>query len=173
MKEFIGALNAYHVLNFIVPGTLFVIILANFSNIDLIKEASLTSVLLYYFIGMVLSRMSSLVLEPLFLRIKIIKKYNYTDYIKASHVDQNIVTLLGVNNMYRTLFTMSLLLALLFVFEPYNIMHMRDDKAVLALLTLLTFIFAFAWQKQHGLISRRVQAIKDENFVLPKSKPSK
>ncbi len=173
MKEFIGALNAYHVLNFIVPGTLFAIILTNFSNINLLQEASLAGILLYYFIGMVLSRLGSLIFEPLLLNTKIITKYEFADYIKASCVDQNIATLLGVNNMYRSLFTMSLLLLFVFIFEPYDITNLRADKAVVVLLGVLTLIFVFAWQKQHGLISRRIQVIKGENFVLPKSKPSK
>ncbi|WP_346883685.1 hypothetical protein [uncultured Algibacter sp.] len=41
MKEFVGALNSYHVLNFLVPGVLFVFFLDTFSNALLIQENTL------------------------------------------------------------------------------------------------------------------------------------
>lgn len=69
MKEFVGALNSYHVLNFLVPGVLFVIFLDTFSNALLIQENTLIGVFLYYFIGMILSRVGSLLIEPIFLSI--------------------------------------------------------------------------------------------------------
>ena len=172
MKEFVGALNSYHILNFIVPGVLFVIFLNNFSNMNLVQENAFIGIVLYYFVGMILSRIGSILITPIFKILKILKKYEYEDYLKASHVDKNINVLLEMNNMYRGLAAMAFVLLLLFAFEPFEL-NFDGKNSIYALLFILFFVLAFAWQKQNDYIKKRVETLKSINFILPQTKPSK
>lgn len=168
MKEFIGALNSYHVLNFLVPGVLLVFFLDTFSNTSLVQDNAFIGVFLYYFIGMVLSRIGSLLIEPIFKVLSIFNPYDYKDYIKASLVDSRISGLQEVSNMYRGLMSMSLVLLIIFIFQPSNLVF-EGDNYVYAFFFLLIFIFSFAWQKQVGYISKNIDVLKENNFKAPEN----
>ena len=168
MKEFVSALNAYHILNFLIPGVLFALFMDRYTDTELIQENTFVGIILYYFIGMILSRIGSLILEPLFKWIKILKQSKYKDYVKASAVDGLLATLLEMNNMYRGLLTMVLLLLLAFSLEPFGIFVFTGDSNILILLIVLVVIFVFAWRKQSNYIAKRVDVIRDNEFQLPK-----
>ena len=65
MKELLDKLSSYNLFNYLFPGILFVTIAKETTSLDLLQENIITGVFLYYFIGLVISRVGSLLIEPL------------------------------------------------------------------------------------------------------------
>ena len=73
MKELIDKLSTYNIFNYLFPGVLFAYILSKVSSYDLIQKDLVTGVFLYYFIGLVISRIGSLFIEPFLKKNKILE----------------------------------------------------------------------------------------------------
>jgi hypothetical protein len=80
--------------------------LDNFTHFSLVQENLVLGVFVYYFVGLVISRMGSLVVEPVLTKISFLVFVDYAEYVKASRADPKIDVLGEVNNMYRTLVAM-------------------------------------------------------------------
>ncbi|MCQ9208569.1 MAG: hypothetical protein NG712_04240, partial [Omnitrophica bacterium] len=65
MKELVQKLSSYNLFNYLFPGIVFVIILKEMTSYSLLQENFITGAFVYYFIGLVVSRFGSLVVEPL------------------------------------------------------------------------------------------------------------
>lgn len=65
MKDLLDKLSSYNIFNYLLPGVLFAGMSKSVSGYDLVQENLLVGVFVYYFIGMVISRLGSLLVEPL------------------------------------------------------------------------------------------------------------
>ena len=110
MKEILEKISSYNLFNYLLPGLVFVVILNKLTDYNLVQTDLLIGLFLYYFIGLVISRIGSIVIEPLLKKLKIIKFSEYIDFVKASALDTKIETLSEANNVYRTLCSMFSLL---------------------------------------------------------------
>lgn len=159
MKEFLEKLAPYHFFNYLLPGALFVILAEKFLNYDLYQTDIIFGLLLYYFIGLVISRFGSLIIEPILQNIKFITFTSYQEFLKASKNDSKIEILSEVNNMYRTLFTVFFVLAILklysFMETTYPILVNWNQPILFGLILIL---FLFAYRKQSQYITDRVKA---------------
>ena len=108
METLLGKLSSYNIFNYLFPGIIFVIIAENLTRFTFIQKDVFLGLFLYYFIGLVISRIGSLVIEPILRRL--VKFANYGDFIAASKIDNKIELLSENNNMYRTLCSLFLLL---------------------------------------------------------------
>ena len=59
MKEFFDKLAPYHIFNYLLPGTLFVILAEKFVNYNFYQSDIILGLLLYYFIGLAISRIGT------------------------------------------------------------------------------------------------------------------
>ena len=161
MKDIFDKLSSYNFFNYLFPGILFVAIAKYFVGYDLILENNLIGTFLYYFIGMVISRVGSLIIEPLLKGLKFLIFANYKDFISASGNDNKIELLSEVNNTYRTISSMLLLLLIL---KGYNFLDFRyhySKEIVFTILLILLFVmFIFAYKKQTNYITKRVEKSK-------------
>lgn len=156
-------LSSYNVLNYLLPGVLFVVFAAHFTRYSFIQENVVLGVFVYYFVGLVVSRFGSLVLEPVFKRIRLIRYAEYRDFVAASAVDEKLVVMSETNNTYRTLSALILLLGLLRAFQAL------DDRAQVGtgwslciLAALLLAMFIFSYRKQTDYIRRRVLHVNEQ-----------
>src|SRR3989344_5831440 len=117
MNELLGKITSYNLFNYLLPGVLFVVILDKFTDFSFIQENIVIGVFLYYFVGLIVSRFGSLILEPILKRVSFIRFTDHQDFISSSKQDPKIEMLLEASNMYRT-FTAMFFLLLLFKF--YN-----------------------------------------------------
>ncbi|WP_412970868.1 hypothetical protein [Glaciecola sp. MF2-115] len=157
MKDLIDKLSSYNLFNNLLPGVVFVAIASNLTEYNLIQKDILIGVFLYYFVGVVISRIGSIIVEPILKFINFVKFSKYSDYINASKNDELIKTLLEVNNMYRTLLSLFLCLALLKAFEILTISIPTLANYAIETTTLFLFIlFAFSYRKQSNYICQRV-----------------
>ena len=98
MKDILDKLTTYNIFNYLFPGVLFVIIAKATTDYDFIQEDNLLGAFLYYFIGMTVSRFGSVIIEPLFKKIKFLNFRDYKEYVVASKQDTKIELLSEVNN---------------------------------------------------------------------------
>ena len=102
MEKIIDKISNYHIFNYIIPGGLFLILCNNYLNIKIEQDKITYFFFISYFIGIIISRVSSLVTEKILCYIFKIKKENYDNYIAAAKKDENIEVLMQDMNMYRS-----------------------------------------------------------------------
>jgi len=89
METLLSLLSTYELFNNIFPGIIFSYFLS-LQNYNIIpnKMDIYEKLFLYYFIGLIISRIGSLFLEPLFRKLEIIKFADYTKFLKAEEKDR-------------------------------------------------------------------------------------
>lgn len=159
MKELLDKISSYNLFNYLLPGILFVVFTKEFAFYSLIQEDIIIGAFVYYFIGLVISRFGSLILEPFFKKISFLKFAPYSDFISASKKDPKIETLSEANNMYRTFSSMFVLLLLLKVFVSIESKFpiLREYNAYI-LITALLIMFLCSYRKQTKYITNRIEA---------------
>lgn len=163
MKELLEKLSSYNIFNYLLPGIVFVAISKSLTKYDFIQEDIVIGVFLYYFIGLVISRIGSIVVEPILKWTKFVKFSEYRDYVEASGKDKLIEVLSESNNMYRTFLSLFLSLSFLKVFEFFSerfkcLNIISPEVAIVGLLLL----FAFSYRKQTAYITKRVDSVKNK-----------
>lgn len=124
----------------------------NWSTDNIVQE-----VILYYFIGLVISRIGSLLLEPLFKKICKNSVSSYKDYIDASQEDTKIELLSEVNNTFRTMISLgfvSLMTDIVMRFSPRT--NFISHYYTIALAILFIALFSASYIKQTKMVSQRV-----------------
>ena len=117
---------------------------------------------LYYFLGLVVSRFGSLVIEPILKKIGFVHFASYRDFVSASKKDDKIEVLSEVNNMYRTLCSLFALLLLLLGYQSiqYHIPQLSRWNPTIAFV-LLIVLFLLSYQKQTTYVTKRIEANKE------------
>ncbi len=162
MKDILDKISTYNIFNNLFPGVLFVVIAKKMTDYNLILKDSVLGVFLYYFIGMVISRFGSIVIEPILKKVKILQFKDYQNYVNASKKDSKIELLSEVNNTYRTINSMIFLLLLTKFFNYLSIKFQFDNSISIIIITILTFIlFIFSYRKQTNYIIKRIDANKN------------
>ncbi len=159
MKDLLDKLSSYNLFNYLLPGILFVTIAKEFTGYNFIQDHNLIAAFLYYFIGMVVSRFGSICIEPVLKKISFLKFTDYKKFIAASRKDSKIELLSEINNTYRTICSMFILLLLL---RAYNYFQIRwtisNDISVFISVILIFFLFLFSYRKQTTYITKRIEA---------------
>jgi len=161
MKSIIDKISTYNIFNYLFPGILFAVISKSFTKYSFIQNDLVEGLFTYYFIGLVISRFGSLVVEPLLKKMKIVKYSSYEDFITACKVDDKLELLSEVNNMYRTIFSMFILLLLFKLYELFsNGFPDINNYTYCIALVLLSGLFMASYWKQTKFIKERVDISK-------------
>lgn len=164
-EKIIEKTSSYNIFNFILPGAVFVYISRFLFNKDFLTNSWIENIIICYFIGMVLSRIGSLIIEPILKKCKL-KYAPYPDYIEASKDDSKIPMLLETNNMYRTFIAtfFSLVIYKCYLYLEQFLTKVNsnvfNEIKAFVLLIALTALFIVSFVKQTGYIRKRVEAYK-------------
>jgi len=157
MKEILDKLSSYNLFNYLFPGILFTIFAEEITHYSFIQPDLIIGAFLYYFIGLVVSRFGSLVIEPFFKKVGLLKFADYEEFIAAAKKDSKIEVLSEANNMYRTLSSVFILLLILKIYElieaRVQILSVWDPYI---LVVLLLVIFICSYKKQTKYIFKRI-----------------
>ena len=166
MKEIIDKISSYNLFNYLFPGVIFVLLLKSISKFDLIQENNFIGAFLYYFIGLVISRFGSLVIGSIIQKMTFFIKFSdYSKFVLASEKDEKINLFSEVNNMYRTIISLLVLLLLSVGFEKANdILCFSNLEALIIIICLLIILFIFSYRKQTSFIVKRVD-LKTKNQI--------
>jgi len=160
MKEIIDKISSYNLFNYLFPGIIYVVLLKELTDYDLIQENNFIGAFLYYFIGLVISRFGSLVIGEILKskKLKFIKFTDYPEYIFASDKDNKIELFSEVNNMYRTIISMLVLLLIGKGYQSLNDYFQFSTNTSFTLLIIsLLILFIFSYKKQTGFVVKRVE----------------
>jgi hypothetical protein len=159
MKDFLDKLSSYNIFNYLLPGIIFVILTEALTSFSFVQKDIVLGMFLYYFIGLVISRIGSLVIEPLFRLTKFVRFAAYSEFVDASKNDDKINVLSEANNTYRTL---SSLFFLLISIKGYELIEAKFDPmakwSTEILVVGLFFLFCFSYRKQTEYITKRVES---------------
>jgi hypothetical protein len=98
LKDLLSKLSSYNLFNYLLPGIIFVVLAKELTRFFFVQDDIILGAFLYYFIGMVISRFGSLIIEPLLKKISLLKFADYGDFVTASKKDEKIELLSEVNN---------------------------------------------------------------------------
>jgi len=159
MKELLDKLSSYNLFNYLLPGTLFVATAQRISDHNFNQDNIVVTLFVYYFIGLVISRLGSLVVEPLLTSTKFVKFAPYQKFIGACDADPKIELLSEQNNLYRTLCALFIALP---AFKGVDVLagHFAWPDETIGTVGLFTLfvLFAFAYRKQTAYVRKRVEA---------------
>lgn len=162
MESLIEKLSSYNLFNYLFPGAVFYI--AGQLYLDFPAQNSLVdSLFIFYFTGLVISRIGSLVIQPALRKLKILNFADYALFLEATQKDPKLDVLSEQNNMYRTLFTTFVVLgAAKLITLLFNAFPALDEyQSHMAVITLLC-IFLFAFRKQTQMIHDRIKSMTKE-----------
>lgn len=159
MKDLLDKITSYNLFNYLLPGIIFVCLAKEFTDYNLVQDKELIGAFLYYFIGLVISRVGSLFIEPFLKWTHFIEMADYSQFINASKVDSRIDLFSEVNNTYRTLSSMVILLGFT---KCYNLLQVAcaipQWLGFSVLIILLAGLFLFSYKKQTSYITKRITA---------------
>lgn len=158
MQDILTKLSSYNILNYLLPGALFVFGMEKFGGVDISSANVVIDAFVYYFIGMTVSRVGSVWIEPCCKSLNIVKYAPYPDYIDASKKDQTIPILLEQNNVYRSMLAVVLcLVASVGAKLLADKMGMPNEVQGAFLATILFVIYLQAFRKQTEYLRKRVE----------------
>lgn len=159
MKDLIDKISSYNLFNYLLPGIVFVIFSKEVIGYNFVLENNLLGVFLYYFIGMVVSRFGSVIIEPLLKYTSFIKFREYKSFVTASKEDSKFELLSEVNNTYRSISSTFILLVFLRIYKALDNRFIITNTVSLIVLTILILIlFLFSYRKQTNYITKRIDA---------------
>jgi hypothetical protein len=142
----------------LLPGTLFVAAAERISDHRVSQSNIVVAFFIYYFVGLVISRIGSLVVEPLAKKTKFVKFAPYKDFVQACTQDEKIELLSEQNNTYRTLCALILSVGLLKLYDLVIAQWSLPGKTIVTI--ALFALFASSYRKQTSYVRQRVEAKK-------------
>lgn len=164
MEVLLNKIEEYNIFNYLLPGVIFTCLLKWYIGIEICYDNAIVMIFIYYFIGLIISRIGSIIIEPFLLWNGFIKYAAYNDYLKATKKDKKIEQLLIVNNMYRTFCSMFIILLLL----KFVIVKFKINYHMLILLGIVLYLYSY--KKQTQFIFKRVENTKKFIKIMKKQK---
>lgn len=164
MSDLLGKISSYSLFNYLFSGVLFVALANAFTSYSFIQTDIVLGLFLYYFIGLVMSRFGSLIIEPILKKISFVKFTEYSDYVIASQKDAGLEVLSEVNNTYRTIISVCLGILFLKLYEIWKLKFVwAGTNQIYILLIILLVMFLFAYRKQTSYITKRIKTNLKKN----------
>lgn len=161
MKDVLDKLTSYNIFNYLLPGVVFIILSNILTNYSLWQTRLVFNAFAAYFIGLVISRFGSLIVEPILKRVSFLTFYDYSDFVSACKKDTKIEVLSEVNNMYRTFSSLLILILLLKIYELIELNYpILKNISSYMLIILMLIMFLYSYKKQTRYIAKRIKSIR-------------
>lgn len=161
MKDLLEKLSSYNIFNYLLPGIVFVVLADALTTFHFIQQNIILGVFLYYFIGLIISRLGSIVIEPLLKWSRFVKFSPYADFVSASKEDKSLEVLSEANNVYRTFCSLFVSLIVLKIYERLSISFPILGRWAAEILVVgMLVLFYFSYRKQTQYITKRIQCTK-------------
>ena len=163
MEKILEKLDSYNILNNLLPGIVLNFLLERIIGVKIVEGNIIEDLFVFYFMGMVVSRFGSLVIEPICKKIKWVKYADYGEFVKASRKDEKVNVLSEVNNSYRTVFSVCIvvLIAKVYLILISKIRAFSKITDIL-ILVIITILFAVAYKKQTKYVASRVKKVNEK-----------
>lgn len=161
LTKLIEKLSSYQILNYLIPGSVFCVLLKHLVGYDIIHFSMMENVIICYFVGMVNSRLGSLILYPILKKTKFIKEAEYPDFVAAEKNDSKVTILSDINNVFRSFANVMLLLLCSLGIKNIDCISnfLISNINWIAIISLF-ILFLFSVRKQTKFVRNRVEANK-------------
>lgn len=158
MKELFDKISSYDVVNNVLPGVITVNLINQILGYYTTPENIIVGFFYYYFIGNIISRIGSLVIDPVLGSLKIITKFSNERYINATKKDDHLKVLSEVNNMYRTFCSMIFTILVILLLEKLiRLASISLLKCVPFILMGVLLLYILSYRKQTSFIKSRIE----------------
>lgn len=159
MENIINKITTYNLFNNLLPGVLFVIFAKEIYQYDISQENNFLGFFLYYFIGLIISRIGSLIIEPLLQFVRLLKPEDYSKFITASQNDKKIEKLSEVNNTYRSIVSLLTISICIILFNDLKLIINCTDTSYLIVIAIIPvwILFILSYRKQTNYITNRIK----------------
>lgn len=162
MDKLIDKISSYDIFNYLFPGVIFTIVLSKISPYNLIQADLLTGAFVYYFIGMIIGRIGSVVVEPILKWCKFVRFARYSDYVKVVNTDTGMALLVEKVNMFRAFVAVfMLLLSEILIDRLHSIYPDAWIFTPVFMLSVMLILFLYSYKKQVQYVAQRITAHLD------------
>jgi len=163
METFLNKLSDYLVIQTIIPGALIAYISSALLGVDFLSHNPLYDFFVVFILGLIASRIGSLIIEPLYKKFNFIPFRKHSLFIDAEKKDNKITKLLESNNLYRSIIGSLLFLMAEKVFLCLLGRYTWLQKNSFCFITLfLVVLYSVSYKKQSGYIVSRIDKAIEE-----------
>lgn len=155
MDKLIEKIDSYNIFNYFVPGAIIFEFLRVLINAEPITDI-LSRILIYYLTGLTVSRVGSIIFDPFFKLIRVVRHSVYDEYVSACDSDKKIELFVEIANMYRTIYVGALVCALATYLAPLAPAFEAHQQIVRVTLAALAVLFFASYLKQSNYVNKRV-----------------
>jgi magnesium-transporting ATPase (P-type) len=171
MADLLSKISSYNLFNNLLPGILLVFALSKLEIVNLDDTNPFVAAFIFYFLGMLVSRVGSIFIEPAFKKLKIVEYADYSDYVAASSLDPRIEVLLEANNTYRTMVALfASIVAIAFFQKLFSYLELHSDWQFMLAFFAVALVFVCSYRKQTEFIKKRVRLSSNRGNEQNKSK---
>lgn len=158
MNGLVEKLDSFQILTNLLPGLFFRYALRLILGIDIPMDGIVEEMVLCYFIGLMIGRIGSVIIEPIVRKFKLVKYAPYGDFVAIEKEDHKLSVLSTMNIFYRSLLAATLLLLVM-----YGFIHLERIRRIVILIwqpfviILLCMIFFGSYKKQTNTIRKRIE----------------
>ncbi|MBF4989786.1 hypothetical protein [Methylophilus sp. QUAN] len=161
MQDFLDKLTSYNLFNNLLPGVIFLTFFNELLSIDLLGENLAKAFFISYFVGLIIGRIGSLIIEPILKKVGFIKFASYENFVEASKKDPKIDILSESNNIYRVIIATFVLILIAIGYEKLanECVWFYEHRLIIFSVAVL-LLFLFSYRKQTAYINKRVASAK-------------
>lgn len=158
ITKIVEKISSYQLFNYFFPGIVFHFVVDQTMTFKIAPEDIMYRLFVYYITGMILSRVGSIIIEPIFKKLVWVIYARYTNYLDAQSKDSKIELLVLENNTYRTLVATFFSLSLLYLIDQIEWLHDKylHPIAIICYLIFFALLFSLAYRKQTAFIRKNV-----------------
>lgn len=178
MEEMLRAvsdkISSYNIFNNLLPGVIFCYTLEITTRFTLSAPNIITQLFIWYFAGMIISRVGSIIIEYCLKNLKIRQRpylifADYKQYVAAAKADPEIAILSEVNNTYRTIIALVITWGIIYIYDEFfydwvSALFPAGNKILFILSALfLMLLFIKSYKKQTNYIRQRVEKYTNDS----------
>lgn len=171
LKGLIDKISSYQLVANLFPGVVFIVLLENTTRFSFSTDSIFLNLFIFYFAGIIVGRVSSLMVEPFLKWLKVKKRGSderepfikfapYSQYIEASKSDHDIAVLNETNNTYRSMIAVIFCAFIANIFDMVCLhLKIAYDNEIFELVCfgILLCLFIISYRKQTGYVRERVE----------------
>ncbi len=159
MNSIIDKIGTYQILTNLFPGVFFSIGMKYMFGIDIFSNDIGYYVAECYFMGLIISRIGSILVVPICKKLKLIKHVNYSEYIIAAKGDPKIDVLSEMNNYLRSLLTCTIFMPVCYgIYCLYISLAWFHSVFPWGAIIFLVVLFATSYRKNTAFIIERIHS---------------
>lgn len=164
MEKLLEKITSYNVFNYFLPGVIFAFLVERYTDLILLSGETYKDVFIIYFIGLIISRIGSVIIEPILTSIKFVDMGTYKNYVCASKLNTKVETLNEVNNTYRSILTSLIAFCIIYY---VNLLGKKipflETIITPAIIVFAIIVMLFAFRKQSKYLKNCAEYTLSEN----------